>query len=988
MAHIGWVNMNRVKASPGGLAALLHFITHALPEPAVLLSPAGEIHACNPAAERVFGYASDELTGKSIDLLLEPGHFSKIAVHLPPSGSVPDLSSLPPASPCTGQHRQRGQIKLLASGILIPEAQEMVLILQLAQAPADPATSQLRYIIENSEEAIFLINEDLSITSWNRGARNTYFYSSAEAFGKPVLDLFPLSEAEQATKLFTSVKEGFAISQYECVQIRSGGAAFEASLSITPFYDAAGEVKGFSMLARDISVRRQAERRLLESEERFRQLAENIAEVFWLCNAEGVLYVSPAYENVFNGSVTNLYSNPQSFLEVIHPDDRHAVQTVYFRDGHLNIEPFDIEYRIVDSNSNVRWVHARTFLVRGNDPAPRLAGISEEITARKLAEQALRISQKNLARAQDIAGLGYWQWDVKKDIMEWSDRIFQIIGRNRETFHPVFTSYLQHVHPDDREVAQARVKACLEIGGQYAITHRAITADGKIRYVKNLGEVEFGLDGTPERMFGIALDVTDELLSENILRESEERFRSIFEQSTLGMAIVLPGGKIERVNDVFCVMLDYSREEFLALELGQLSAKTEESACLDRISKVLAGELDGQVCELVLRKKSGQPIHVELNTSCIRDEEGQPLHLLLQAQDTTERHHTQIELLRSRESLAMAEHLAHLGNWDIDLVNGEVHWSDETYRIYGLNPEHFHPTLDSTQQFIVPGDRDRLSQEIETALAAHSSFMLEARIIRADQQLRYVQFSGMFQYEDDEPVRLIGSLLDISERRMMEDKLRYSEERMQLLSDSASEGVAIHEHGIVINCNNAIERMFGKPLNEIIGSMAVELIHPDDRHISNERIAAREAGAYEARGIRGDGSVFPMLVTALETTTRGKPVRVVLLQDITDRKAAEQAQRDAAAREAEMQMLKLAAATYAHEINNPLTGIRATLQILEDHPLPEEEQELIQQSLQAIERISQVIEKMQQMKDPQFKPYLNREILDIHQDAASGGQEL
>ena len=383
------------------------------------------------------------------------------------------------------------------------------------------------------------------------------------------------------------------------------------------------------------------------------------------------------------------------------------------------------------------------------------------------------------------------------------------------------------------------------------------------------------------------------------------------------------------------------------------------------------------MCETQYMRKDGALIHTQVNATCIRDASGEPQLVVLQVQDISERHTTLELLRRSQETLSQAESLAHLGNWDWDLRTNDVIWSDETFRIFGFEPNSFCPTFDAVMSFMFAEDADKLRAAVADALAGKRRFKTEFRVTRPNGQVRHVQGNGIVLEENGEPARFIGSILDITDRKAMEDQLRFSEERLKLLSDSASEGVVIHEHGLVLNCNNAIERMFHIPTKQVIGHPAVNLIHPDDRHISNERIAKRQAGSYEARGIRPDGTEFPMLVTALETSSRGKAIRVVLFQDLTDRKAVEHAQQEAAAREAELQMLKMTAATYAHEINNPLTGIQATLQILQDHPLPQEDTELLGDALIAAHRISQVIESMQRLRDPQYKPYLDRQILDI-----------
>jgi PAS domain S-box-containing protein len=156
--------------------------------------------------------------------------------------------------------------------------------------------------------------------------------------------------------------------------------------------------------ARDVTERVRAEKALFATEERLRQLAETIHEVFYLTEVPGhrLLYVSPAYEQVWGKTCQSLYESPESFLDAVHPEDRDAA-----RHSFVSHEPFSHEYRIIRPDGSVRWISDRGFPVRtAKGEVYRLAGIAEDITERKQAEQALQQSQADLARVARIATMG------------------------------------------------------------------------------------------------------------------------------------------------------------------------------------------------------------------------------------------------------------------------------------------------------------------------------------------------------------------------------------------------------------------------------------------------------------------------------------------------------------------------------------------------------------------------------------------------------
>ncbi|MGB9978374.1 PAS domain S-box protein [Methanobacterium sp.] len=538
-------------------------------------------------------------------------------------------------------------------------------------------------------------------------------------------------------------------------------------------------------LRKEIQERKYVEEALVKSRNFLDKIINSIADpVFVKDSQHRWVLLNDAYCTLMGYSREELLGKsdydffPTREADVFWEKDEEVFQT-----GAENVN----EEEFTDSEGNVHILVTKKTLYTDISGEKYIVASIRDITERKQAENGLRSSEIKLKIAMDMAKLAYWEYDVNSDLFTFDDRFYKLYGTTADQEGGSKMSpeeYTQKFIPSEEshmvmeEIAKALETDDPNFFGQ--IEHTIIGADGEKRFII----VRYGVikddKGRTIKTYGANQDITEIRRVEEALYDSEEKFREIFNKANDMISLNLmnedgmPGRFIE-INEVGIKRLGYTKEELLNMSPVDIVAPDKRHEMPQNAARLWKNR--HATFEIVHVTKDGRRIPIEVNNHLI-DYRGRITCLAI-SRDITRRKKSEEQLKQSEGSLSEAQRIAHIGNWNWDIKTNKLQWSAEIYRIFGLKPGKFSATYDDFLKRVHPDDRDRVDNAVKEALTG-KKYSIDHRIILNDGSERVVhELAEVIFDENNNPVQMIGTVHDITERKKVEERLKETIEELE-----------------------------------------------------------------------------------------------------------------------------------------------------------------------------------------------------------------
>ena len=630
-------------------------------------------------------------------------------------------------------------------------------------------------------------------------------------------------------------------------------------------------------VARDITERKQMEKILAKSEEKFRLITENITDCISLVDKHGIiLYMT--------NSLEILGYEPEELIgttgrSLTHPDDQERMSKI--RQDGINQVWREMTYETKLLHKDGHYVPMEVRVRIFTDSQGKIIGFvgsGRDITERKQAEKELRASEEKFRLlfncGKDYTAVHLTGKDGQPgNFIQVNDAACEILGYTREE--------MLKLSPQDVDSAESsgQTPALIEklIEDKHILFETEMMTKNGDRIPMEVSLTLFQLHEN-QATICVARNMTERKKADKELHLSETKYRKLHQSMRDAFVSVDMAGNIQDYNESYLNMLGYASEEINTLNYKDITPEKWHMIEADIVKNQILTEGYSHIYEKEYRRKDGTVFPVELRTTLITDTEGVPIGMWAIVRDITERNRRGKELRESEVRFRMLAENAQDMIYRMSLPDGKYEYvNPASFDLNGFSPEeHYNGTV-QLKNLIHPDFSSYLNEQWEKLLQGEVADSYEYKIIHKDGSERWLQQRNSLVYDErGSAIAIEGIVSDITGSKIKEETLKKSQEKYRLIVNNIMDCIfLVDKKGIILHVTNSRETLGYEP-EELIGNSGLSITHPDDLErvtiIHHEGVNKlwREI-TYETRLLSKDGHYVPMEIRVrILTDSRGE----------------------------------------------------------------------------------------------------------------------